>query len=364
MTAKDLVQAVEASDTAKIISLKEVIKDSSDPWGIHLALYPLVARVLNPPFINPHLPKMYHVCRDFLPHLSREGLSSLVYLELLEYARRTKLDQMPAPAPTRSKVTFEDIEHAIADKDRSSAALLLAAFLEQEGWNRLCRRLLLLGSGYLSHSLGHSVSCTVFILLELLERSDAGAWPVLFLLADYFCKGGFQTTPPLRKRPDKPLKESLSRAVTGTGFVDLHHTITLYAIESASSFFAPEEHGHLVATWAAFLDDKEIEPLSFASPGSIDDYAEFHLVFAQRDVDLVLERIGGMLDSREGRSRLCAFLVTGVCDLYQGEYDPHYLTGLAALFWVVNTFYDDSALVRNALYQYLGFLFRNLSVQA
>jgi len=364
MTAKDLVYAVETSDTAKIISLKEAIKNCSDPWGIHLALYPTVARVLNPPFINPHLPKMYHICRDFLPYLSREGLGSLVYLELLEYARRTKLDEVHAPAPLRSGATFEDIERAIADKDRDRTALLLAAFLAQEGWNRLCRRLLLLGSGYLSHSLGHSLSCTAFILLELLERSDADAWPVLLLLADYFCKGGFHSTPPLSERPPGPLKASLSRAVTGTGFVDLHHTITLYAIERVSSFFNPEEHGHLIAAWTAFFADKEIEPHAFTSPGRIDDYAEFLRILMQRDADLALERIGGMVESREDRSRLCAFLVSGVCELYQGEYDPHYLTGLAAVFWVIETFYDDAALVRNGLYQYLGFLLRNLSLKA
>ncbi len=364
MTVEELVHAVETSDTAKIISLKEAIVNDPDPWGIHRALYPCVARVLNPPFINPHLPKMYRICRDFLPYLSKEGLGSLVYLELLEYARRTKLEQVPALVPTRSAVTFEDIERAIGDKDRESTALLLAAFLAREGWNRLCRRLLLLGSGYLSNSLGHSVSCTTFILLELLDRSDAGAWPVLFLLADYFCKGGFHTTPPLRERPSEPLKDALSRAVTGTGFVDIHHTITLYAIERAGSFFEPGEHDHLVAAWSAFLADKEIEPHVFASSGRIDEYAEFHRVLALRDADVMLERVGGMLGSTEDRTRLCAFLVAGVCDLYQGEYDPHYLTGLAALFWVINTFYDDTALVGNALYQYLAFFLGHVSLKS
>jgi len=71
-----------------------------------------------------------------------------------------------------------------------------------------------------------------------------------------------------------------------------------------------------------------------------------------------------MFHSPEDRSKLCFFLVTGVCELYQGDYDPHYLTGLAALFWVINTFHDDAFLVRNALYQYLSFYFKNLSLKA
>ncbi len=364
MTAKELAHAVGTSDTATIISLKEAIKTYPDPWEIHLALYPTVARVLNPPFINPHLPKMYHICRDFLPYLTKEGLSSLVYLELLEFARRAKLEEVPPPAPTHARVVFEDIERTIADRDRNGAALLLASFLAKEGWNKLCQRLLMLGSGYLSHSLGHSVSCPAFILLELLERSDGDPWPVLLLLADYFCKGGFNTTPPLHERSTEPFKESLSRAVTGTGFVDLHHTISVYSIERVSSFFSPVEYGHLIAAWRTFLGDKEATQPSFRPSGRIDDYGEFLSILTRRDAGFVIERVGGMLDSPEDRSRLCSFLVTGVCDLYQGDYDPHYLTGLGALFWVINTFYDDTPLVRNALYQYLGFYLKNLNLKA
>ena len=102
--------------------------------------------------------------------------------------------------PPRSKVDFADIEKSIGAKDREKATLLLCAFLEQQGAGELLRRLLLLGSGYLDESLGHSVSCTAFILLEVIERSGIDAAPALFLLADYFCKGGFHTTPSLNAR--------------------------------------------------------------------------------------------------------------------------------------------------------------------
>jgi hypothetical protein len=48
----------------------------------------------------------------------------------------------------------------------------------------------------------------------------------------------------------------------------------------------------------------------------------------------------------------------GVCDLYQGEYDPHYLTGLCSLLWIIDTYYEDVDIVLNALFQYLSFFFR------
>ena len=361
MILKELAEAVENSDVARINATKEAIKNYDDPWRIHLALFPGVQRVLNPPFINPHLPKMYNICRDFAPYLSKEGISSLVYLELIEYARRAKLEELtPKPSP-RSKVSIVDIEKSIAEKDREKTMLLLCAFLEQQGGDELLRRLLLLGSGYLNESLGHSVSCTAFILLELIERSGIDAAPALWLLADYFCKGGFHTTPSLGAGPmPGPLAGHLSRSVTGTGFVDLHHTITLYAIERTSSFFTPEEHDHMIACWLQFMGNKQGEPRSFSSGGKIDDYARFYESFSRLDADAVLDLTGGMISSPDDRSRLCSFLITAVCDLYQGAYNPHYLTGLGSLLWVVNTYHHDVDIVRNAIHQYLGFYFRNM----
>jgi len=364
MIPKDLEEAVEKSDVARINALKGAIAAYDDPLEIHLSLFPLIDRVINPPFINPHLPKMYGICRDLAPHLSKEGMRSLVYLESIEYARRPKLDIAARKAVLPSAVDFADIEKSIVEKDRDKAALLLDAFVEQQGMGELIRRLLLLGSGYLSQSLGHSVSCTAFILLELLERPDA-KWPALFLLADYFCKGGFHATPLLTGESRKlSLDEYLSRSVSGTGFVDLHHTITFFAIERTRSFFTPAEHGHMVSAWTAFINDKPTGPRAFPQEGKIGDYAQFKESFSRLDADLMLDLTAGMIASPGDRSRLCTFLATSVCDLYQGEYDPHYLTGLGSLLWLINNHYHNVGLVQNALYQYLGFYFKNMKPES
>ena len=361
MFINDVVEAVETSDVARINVLRGAIDAYDDPWKIHLSLFPTVDRVLNPPFINPHLPKMYNICRDLAPHLSKEGKRSLVYLELIEYARRSKLDQMPHKTTPRSTIDFADIEKSIAEKDRDNVALFLDAFIEQQGLPKLIRSLLLLGSGYLNQSLGHSVSCTAFILLELRLRRGVNRWPALILLADYFCKGGFCATPPLTEDvPELSFDECLSRSVTGTGFVDLHHTITLFAIERTRSFLTRAEHRHMLHAWARFVGGKPAQSRSFTRQGKIGDYAEFRESFSQLDANLMLDLTGGMISSPTDRSRLCAFLVTGVCDLYQGNYDPHYLTGLGSLSWLINTYHHNVGLVQNALYQYLSFYFGNV----
>ena len=207
-----------------------------------------------------------------------------MYLELIEYARRPKLGQVPWKTTPRSTVNFADIEKSIAEKDRDNVALLLDAFIEQQGLPKLIRSLLLLGSGYLGQSLGHAVSCTAFILLELRLRRGVNRWAALTLLADYFCKGGFCVTPSLTEDiPELSFDECLSRSVTGTGFVDLHHTITLFAIERTRSFLTRAEHRHMLHAWVRFAGDKPEQPRSFTTQGKIGDYAQFRESFSQLD---------------------------------------------------------------------------------
>jgi hypothetical protein len=341
--------------------MKDAVKLCADPWAIHVALYPAVDGVLNPPFINPHLPKMYAICRDFVPYLSKEQTGSLVYVELMEYARRVKTDTASRPAFHSAPVDFKDIEQAISDSDPGRGAMLMSVFLQNNGSEALLRRLLLLGSGYLEQSIGHSVSCTAFILLELLRRSDVDAWPALLLLSDYFCKGGFSRTDPLGgTNPTFSMRDCVARSVTGAGFIDLHHTITLYAVERVKAFFSPAEVDHLFAAWVAFMGNKQADLRSFPSRGKTDDYGRFYGSFSQLDVDITMDMIGGMIASQDDRSRLCTFLIAGVCDLYQEEYDPHFLTSLGSLLWMINTYHENADIVLNALFQYLGFFFRGL----
>ena len=62
-----------------------------------------------------------------------------------------------------------------------------------------------------------------------------------------------------------------------------------------------------------------------------------------------------MIGSQEGRQKIKRFLVQGVCDKYQGDYDPHYLTALGSALWVLDQYWQDAQLVSNGLVQYLDF---------
>src|SRR4030067_2101275 len=197
---KSLLEAIETSDVEGALKLLErSIREGADPWKIHLSFFPIVQRVLNPPFITPHLPKMYNICRELVSYLSKDKTGALVTLEVTEYARRTKMKKIRRASLPTHLISFKEIEVAIGENNPEKAATLMAAFLAQKGGPEFARRVLLLGSGYLNDSLGHSVSCTAFILLEMLERGAEDCWPALSALADYFCKGRFHITPTLKK---------------------------------------------------------------------------------------------------------------------------------------------------------------------
>lgn len=240
----------------------------------------------------------------------------------------------------------------------------MAAFREQQGSAELARKLLLLGSGYLEGTLGHSVSCTSFILLEMMERSDQDPWPALATLSDYFCKGRFHATPQLRTAapPSREfIRENLMRAASGDGIVNLHHTITLYSVERVRHLFSEREYSHLVACWVEFLGAKAGKaPEMDLTPRAHSDYQDFYSHFSRREEKGVMAYLQGMISSAEGRRLVGKYLVKGVADLYQGNYDPHYLTGLGSALWVMNEYRDEPQIAVNALRQYVKYFLAGL----
>lgn len=276
------------------------------------------------------------------------------------------MEKIPRGNRLPSPVGFKDVETAIRANDPEKTAALMATFLNQESGAEFARRLLLLGSGYLNSSLGHSVSCTAFILSEMLERTDVDPWPALSGLAVYFCKGGFSTTPPLKKSnpitKEQTSNHHLFQATSGRGFVPLHHTITRYAIERVRRFLGQEDYVHMVSAWIDFMGDKGEERVSLegASSEPAKEYDQFYERFSTLKAKPVVASLSGMIGSQEGRQKIKRFLVQGVCDKYQGAYDPHYLTGLGSALWMVDQYWQDARLVTNGLVQYLDFFFSGI----
>ncbi len=366
--AGELLQAIEDSDAVRASNcLNEELGKGMTPWEIHLSLFPVVQRVLNPPFINPHLPKMHRICREFIPYLEKDEIRSLVRLEVNEYARRPKLDELPRTDLLPPTVSFEDIEAAIREQNWHKTASSMLTFCEQEGKAELVRRLLLLGSGYLGDSLGHSISCTAFILLEMLERLRSRPVAGLIIGGRLFLPGPIPYDPHCSTDwflipSDEDVEHHLLRATSGQGIINLHHTITLYAIERIRPLVSDEEHNQMVGAWVAFMGDKKANPVRPGRPGveNAVDYEKFYEPFSRLEVKSVVASLQGLIASEQGRKQLGRFLIRGLCDRYQGNYNPHYLTGLGSTLWVIDRYWSRPAIAINALSQYVDFLFEGL----
>jgi hypothetical protein len=292
--------------------------------------------------------------------LNKDEIPALVRLEISEYTQRQKISELPARLPKAFSVSIPLIGKAIGKGDREVVAGMFSAYLEKTSPAELARCLLLIGGEYLGNSLGHSVSCTAFILLEMMERPDKDYRPALGCLADYFCKGGFSTMPgvngTIAAPPPEKLDNELLKATSGDGIVNLHHTITRYAIESARHLLTEAEYAHLVDRWIDFINPKDAEA-PVIPPASVikADYKQFYDRFSQRDEQAVLALLAGMVKTREGRKTLARHLIKGVCDEYRGSYDPHFLTGLGSAIWVVNNYHIKPAVAVNALRQYVNY---------
>ena len=362
-----LFEAIKGSDPEGARTVfQRILACGADPWEVHLSLFPIVQGVLNPPFINPHLPKAYGIVRELSGYLEPGDLAALVGLEIQEYTRRPKLEIPPIPGTPKSPLSIEDIQEAIREKDRLTAAHLMRGYYFQKGGSELSRSLLLLGSGYLDQTLGHSISCTAFILREMLQREGQDPWPVLFALAHYFCEGGFDAFP--REDPstcavsEDEAVDYMLKATTGRGIVNLHHTITFYALARVGSMFSKEERTDLLCAVVRFMKDKEAKPIAPPDPGQAAprDYTLFYSVFSQRDPKSAFSALARMPRTGQGRQKVGRFLIRGVCDLYQGNYDPHFITGLGALLWVLQQYPDQEELSQKAIFQYLDYFLGNL----
>ena len=351
------------------VILDSLLNDGREPWAIHEALFPIVQGVLNPPFINPHLPKMYAINRELAGYLDQEDIANLVRVEVEEYARREKLAPISRPSLLPVVDDFSRVEKAIATGEVETTSATLSSFLARAGPLPLAKHLLILGSGYLDRSLGHSISCTAYLLIEMDIRREEDPWPVLVSLAEYFCKGNFSKKPTLQYSAISDYPEvyllDLKRAVSGGGIGPLHHTITLYAIERSRHFLDHHEYDHALTMWNKMLGDKaeDLVPVNEVASLPLPDYSTFYQTFLESDPIKILDVVKKSLNSKNERNRLAHFLIKAVLQCYNGYYNPHYLTGMGAVLWVIERFHEHPDVVLTCLNQYLDFFYTGVDVQ-
>jgi len=118
----------------------------------------------------------------------------------------------------------------------------------------------------------------------------------------------------------------------------------------------------MIDAWIRFLGDKREEEVTLkgAETGVLDHYDQFYKVFSELKARPLTASLRKMPISEENRNKLGNFLIQALCDKYQRNYDPHYVTGMGAILWVQEQYSMDTQVATNALYQYLDFFFSGL----
>jgi hypothetical protein len=155
---------------------------------------------------------------------------------------------------------------------------------------------------------------------------------------------------------------NLLRATSGRGIVNLHHTITRYSIERVRKLLSQEDYSHMVNSWIQFLGDKKEGRVTLKETVAVamEDYEQFYDTFSKLEAGPVTASLQRMATSGEGRHKLARFLIQGLCDQYQGSYDPHYVTGLGSTLWLLDRYWKDTPIATNGLYQYVDYFFSGL----
>ncbi len=364
----DLSHAIASSERFKVeFSINRLLEKGVPPLLVHDSLFSIVHCVQNPPFINPHLPKVYAINRELASYLESKAVTQLLRVEVEEFTWREKSEPFEQPAHIAGTEDFAGIEQAIADSDAERTARLMYGFLKGTGSREFVKNMLLLGSGYLNHSLGHSLSCTAFILIEMISRKKENPWPALTALARYFCNGNFFQKPALQYSAISDYTEvflsDVRRAVTGFGITPLHHTLTVYAIERVRSLLEHHEYDHLLTMWVHMLGSKEdqLAPVQTFPSKPLPEFATFYLRFKNQEQHHLLGYTRSSLSSAQERRLLSRYLITSVLNNYNGRYNPHYFTGLGSSIWLLNTYYEHPDIVLNGLRQYFEFFFSGMS---
>ncbi len=118
----------------------------------------------------------------------------------------------------------------------------------------------------------------------------------------------------------------------------------------------------MVEAWKEFMGNKRTAETVWGAEemGQVVDYAGFYKIFRKLNPQSSTNHLRRFLLEPEARQKLSYFLIKGICDLYQNDYNPHYVTGLGSAQWIVGRYWDQAPIASNGLFQYLDFFFSGL----
>ena len=128
--------------------------------------------------------------------------------------------------------------------------------------------------------------------------------------------------------------------------------------ERVRHLLSNKEYLHMLSSWTRWMGSKQADSVAVLRAPAATTYEEFREAVAVGDAQKAISTLVALLPLESGPSasnKIGHYLTNAVCDLYLGDYDPHFLNGLGSLLWIAEYYSEDPEIVAHAIGQYLRY---------
>jgi hypothetical protein len=351
--SSQLKEAVIRKDENAVAQIVTSLKQR-DSWSLITVideLLPLLLMESNLRYGSFHKVKMSLFLRSLAieGYLSKATQWNLMRLIVLEAARCDWVDIRSDGTVSSKQNISSPAERMIEelDKGNSHNAFYYATALMSEEPEMLMQLLLTLGANAIPRSLGHSLSCFFPVVRNVISadhpQCNTALLSYIMFLSRYSASKGELDRDYGQIEGAMDYDGFLRICASGTGIVDIHHTITFYVAtewEHATFNTARAVPYSLLLNWVGDKNlDKEREQRSAeaAYSGKLPDtYEEFADQFSFEDLDGLTPLLYKMLEKRPGKT--IDWLFRLYSSYYNHGWNPHYYT---SLYSAINLYMGD-----------------------
>ena len=367
-----LKDAVIQRDEKKVAQALEAL-DKSDNWSLVSVIDELALLLLmecNLRYANFHQIKMSLflrrlALRGYFSKPTERAVARLIALDLVRKSWVRIQAERSAPAPRDVSSLIESMVEELDGGNVHNAFYYASSALEREP-ELLLQTLLKLGAASVPHTLGHSLSCFLPVVSDLVYADHPAA--MVGLLSYVMCLARYEAPKGALEKdfgsPGERLDYGsfLKLCASGDGIVNLHHMITFY---SATEWEKAPFNGAHAVPYGVLVDwikgkkvdrarEKRVAKAAYSGPLP-EDYEAFRNQFSFERLDESVAFIFRMLEEKP--TATIDWLFRFYADLYSPDsWDEHWYTSLySALELYLGDVATDEVACRMALDQALRY---------
>jgi hypothetical protein len=114
----------------------------------------------------------------------------------------------------------------------------------------------------------------------------------------------------------------------------------------------------MLTSWIEYVGDKRVELFPLERELDVpEDYGQFYRIFSDLDASETVNSLAGLLDTDLKRRQMGQFIIKGLCQRYKTDYNPHFVTGLGSIMWLIGRYWNQPDIVLTGLHQYISFFY-------